>query len=88
MDLATVLYLTANTLCFCAIFPQIIKMIKTRSTKDLSLTMLVMYVISNTLLLIYGFLSNSISMAMSNLGLLTLTLLEMYLKFKYDHYKK
>ncbi|MDR0915284.1 MAG: hypothetical protein LBM22_01095 [Endomicrobium sp.] len=84
MNLATSLYLTANTLCFCAIFPQIIKMIKTRSTKDLSLTMLIMYIVANTLLLIYGFLSKSVSMALSNLGLLLLTMLEMCLKFKYD----
>jgi MtN3 and saliva related transmembrane protein len=87
MDLATILYLIANTLCFCAIFPQIIKMIKTRSTKDLSLTMLIMYLIANTLLFIYGILSKSISMALSNLGLLLLTVLETCLKFKYDEKK-
>jgi MtN3 and saliva related transmembrane protein len=88
MKLATVLYLIANTLCFCAIFPQLIKMIKTRSTKDLSLTMLIMYLIANTLLFMYGLLNKSISMAFSNLGLLILTLLETLLKFRYDGIKK
>jgi MtN3 and saliva related transmembrane protein len=81
---AECVYVIANALCLCAVLPQILKIIKTKSAKDLSIIMILMYTVANILFIVFGLLIKSIPMASTNLILLLLTAWELILKLKYD----
>ncbi|MDR0985081.1 MAG: hypothetical protein LBL53_01135 [Endomicrobium sp.] len=83
-NVAGMLYTIANVLCIIAVFPQIVKIMRTKSAKDLSLIMLMTYLISNTLLMIFALMNKSTKMVLSNLGLFILTLWEICIKLLYD----
>lgn len=66
------------------LFPQIIKAIKTRSTQDISMWMLINFNVCSFAWIIYGAYSNSWYVQLSNiLGLLS-GLLLIFLKIYYD----
>lgn len=72
---------------FIGLIPQIYKTIKTKSAEDISMAMLVNYVVCSIAWIIYGSLSDSIFVTSSNVvGLLTSALLIMQKRY-YDSNK-
>jgi len=70
------------------LFPQVYKAIKTHSTDDISMAMLLNFLICSVAWIVYGFYSNSLFVTASNiLGLLSclaLIILKFYFDKKYD----
>lgn len=76
----TVAFITS----FIGLIPQIIKSLQTKSTKDLSMIMLVNYLLCSFAWIIYGWTVESSFVIASNIvGLLTCLILIMQ-KFRYD----
>lgn len=64
-------------------FPQLIKIIKTRHTKDLSLEMYLMICAGVALWLIYGFLKSDMPLIVANLVALSINIPLLIFKLKY-----
>ena len=73
----------AASLTTLAFLPQVIKVWRSRSTKDISLPMLVTFIAGITLWLIYGLLVNAAPIIWANA--ITLVLNIVILKFKLKH---
>ena len=84
MDFITVLGLVAGGLTTFAILPQLIKILKTKSTKDISLLLFIMAFLGVILWLVYGFLINDIPVMVGNGISLLLVGSVLILKLKYD----
>lgn len=69
---------------FIGLLPQIIKSIKTKSTQDLSMLMLINYLICSIAWIIYGSGTNSFFVISSNIAGLLISLLLILLKRRYD----
>jgi MtN3 and saliva related transmembrane protein len=70
---------------FCttiAFIPQAIKIIKTKSTKDISLPMYIIYSIGLIMWLTYGYLNNSYSLIAANIITLVLSTFILTIKLK------
>lgn len=67
------------------LLPQIIKSIKTKSTKDISYIFLVTSILGSIIMIIYGFLVNSISIIITLLVSCILKIILLLLKLKYDN---
>ncbi len=80
MDFLNMLGLIAGVLTTAAFLPQVVKTWRSRSAKDLSLGMFLMFVVGVVLWLVYGILTNNIPIIFTN-GL-TLTLASTLLYFK------
>lgn len=66
-----------------ALFPQIIKIHKTKSADDLSNAMLLNFIITSILWIIYGFMSSSMPVLVCNLICFLSSLWILVLKWKY-----
>lgn len=83
MDGITILGLAAGTLTTAAFFPQLLQVLRTRSTHDISLTM---YVVINTgilLWLVYGVLVGSLPVILANAVTVCISLTILVLKLRY-----
>lgn len=69
---------------FIGLLPQIIKSYKTRSTQDLSMVMLINYLICSVAWIIYGSTTNSFFVISSNVVGLIVCVLLIILKRHYD----
>lgn len=69
---------------FIGLLPQIVKALKTRSTQDLSMAMLINYLICSFAWIFYGGFTNSGFVLWSNLLGLATSLALILLKFYYD----
>ncbi|KTD40200.1 SemiSWEET family sugar transporter [Legionella parisiensis] len=69
---------------FIGLLPQIIKSLKTKSTQDLSMIMLINYLICSVAWIIYGSSTNSFFVISSNVVGLIVSLLLILLKRHYD----
>ncbi|WP_454784507.1 SemiSWEET family sugar transporter [Legionella sp. WA2024007413] len=69
---------------FIGLLPQIIKSLKTRSTQDLSMIMLINYLICSVAWIIYGSSTDSFFVTSSNVVGLIVSLLLILLKRHYD----
>lgn len=69
---------------FIGLLPQIVKAMKTKSTQDLSMMMLVNYVICSLAWIIYGSSTNSKFVLSSNIVGLVVSLMLILLKRHYD----
>ena len=80
----------AATLTMFGFVPQIIKIYKTRSVEDVSLTMLVQYCIGIFLWMLYGFyLKNNILIISNFVSFTTLVIaVALYLKYRKNHVQK
>ncbi|WP_031563992.1 SemiSWEET family sugar transporter [Legionella wadsworthii] len=76
----TVAFITS----FIGLLPQIIKSLKTRSTQDLSMIMLINYLICSLAWIIYGSGTNSFFVISSNIVGLIVSLILIFLKRYYD----
>ena len=84
MDFIIVLGLVAGGLTTFAMLPQLIKILKTKSTKDISLLLFIMAFLGVILWLVYGFLINDIPVIVGNAISLLLVGSVLILKLKYD----
>ncbi|MEB3339068.1 MAG: SemiSWEET transporter [Leptolyngbyaceae bacterium] len=84
MDFLTILGLVAGTLTTTAFLPQVVKIWKSKSAKDISLGMLVTFCIGVFLWLIYGICLNALPVIIANAVTLVLSLINLALKIKYS----
>ncbi len=73
----------AGALSCTTFIPQVVKTFKTKSTKDISLVMFVIALVSSALWLIYGMLIDSISVTYTNVLVFISSIIMLYLKVKY-----
>ena len=73
----------AATLTTSAFLPQVLKIWRSRSTKDISLPMLVTFILGVSLWLIYGLLLNANPIIIANVITLFLNLMILGFKLKY-----
>jgi len=73
----------AATLTTSAFLPQVLKICRSRSTKDISLPMLVTFILGVSLWLIYGLLLNANPIIIANVITLFLNLMILGFKLKY-----
>lgn len=71
-----------------AFLPQIIKTIRTKSAKDVSMGMFVFFTTGVFLWIIYGVLTNTMPLIIANSVIFCLSLIQIILKIKYDKIKK
>jgi MtN3 and saliva related transmembrane protein len=76
--------ITAGALSCTTFLPQVIKTWKSKSTNDVSLIMFVIASISTFLWLIYGILIDSISIIFTNIIVLILSIMMLYLKLRFS----
>jgi len=76
-------YISA-TLTTIAFLPQIIKTVQTKSAKDVSMGMFVLFTIGVFLWIIYGILTRSYPVLIANAVIFCLALAQILLKIKYD----
>ncbi|KTD56911.1 MtN3/saliva family protein [Legionella sainthelensi] len=69
---------------FIGLLPQIVKSLKTRSTQDISMMMLINYLVCSLAWIIYGSSTNSFFVISSNVVGLIISLLLILLKRHYD----
>ena len=70
-----------------AFLPQIIKTIRTKSAKDVSMGMFVFFTTGVFLWIIYGVLTNTMPLIIANSVIFCLSLIQIILKIKYDKIK-
>lgn len=83
MDLTNTLGFMAASLTTIAFLPQVIQVWRSRSTKDISLPMLITFIAGITLWLIYGLLVNAAPIYLANALTLILNLVILRFKLKY-----
>jgi len=83
MDIITIIGLLAATCTTTSFIPQIVKSVKTKNTKDLSLRMYLILAIGTLLWSIYGILNKSLPIIIANTIALSFSLIILALKFKY-----
>lgn len=83
MDAVTLLGLTAGTLTTISFLPQVIRIWKTRSTKDISMGMFITFCIGIFLWALYGFAINSMPVIITNIVTFVLAFAILLLKLRY-----
>ena len=83
MNYVTILGFVAGTLTTAAFIPQVIKIWKTRSTKDISLGMFIILCTGLFLWVVYGILIKSLPVVAANAVSLVLALSILVLKIKH-----
>ena len=83
MSYLTSLGLTAGFCTTIAFIPQVLKTWKTRSAKDLSLAMFVVYLMGILLWLLYGVLLGDIAIVLANAATAALAAGVLYFKLRY-----
>lgn len=81
--LTLILGLTAGTFCTISFLPQVIKVCKSRHTKDLSLITFAMLSLGVLLWLIYGLIKKDIAIILANALTLVLTIIILIMKLRY-----
>ena len=74
----------AGTLATCAFVPQVYKTYKTKSAKDVSMSMFVIFASGTILWIIYGIMSKKPPIYISNMIIFVLAAFQIALKIKYD----
>ncbi|MBY0435027.1 MAG: SemiSWEET transporter [Cyclobacteriaceae bacterium] len=83
MEPTKILGLLAGTLTTIAFIPQVIKTYQSRSAKDLSLVMFLIFFTGTGLWLTYGLLRNDVPVIAANSVTMVLAALMLVLKFRY-----
>ncbi|WP_292370455.1 SemiSWEET family sugar transporter [Methanoregula sp. UBA64] len=83
MDTITLVGFIAGTLTTAAYIPQVVRSWRLKETKDLSLSMLVLYAAGVSLWLVYGIWVNSLPVIAANGVSLVLILVLLGIKLKY-----
>ena len=88
MDYIKLLGLVAGTITSVTFLPQVIRIYKTKSAKDLSSTMLGMLIVGVAMWLAYGIAINDIAIMYTNGMVLFLSLIMLYFKFRFKENQK
>lgn len=83
MDFVTTIGLCAGTLTTIAFLPQVIKTWRSRSAGDISLSMLIMFLVGLCLWLLYGIYLQALPVIISNFVTILLNLVILWFKLKY-----
>ncbi|NLL15423.1 MAG: SemiSWEET transporter [Fibrobacter sp.] len=83
MDFVTIIGLIAGSFTTISFFPQVIRVFKTRSTRDISLWMFLLFTIGVLLWLIYGIYLKQWPVILSNLLTLISAIIILGFKLKY-----
>lgn len=83
MIIAEIIGYVATLLSVVSFLPQVLKSWKTKSTKDVSLHMYLIFTTSQILWLVYGILIHSLPLAIANAIIFSLSLSVLILKVKY-----
>jgi MtN3 and saliva related transmembrane protein len=83
MDFTNILGFMAASCTTLAFLPQVIQVWRSRSTKDISLPMLITFIAGISLWLIYGLLVNAAPIYIANMVTLLLNLVILRFKLKY-----
>lgn len=83
MKLAEILGLAAGTITSITFLPQVIRIWKTRSVKDISMLMMVLLVLGTSCWLTYGLLMKDTAIIYTNIMVLAMSLIMLYFKIKY-----
>ena len=86
MDSVTILGYAAGALTTISLLPQVIKIWKSRSARDISPVMFIVFSVGITLWIIYGFAIDSMPVIVANFVSLLLGLVILWLKFKFRHH--
>lgn len=76
--------LIAGGLTTIAFIPQVYKTWKTKSAKDVSMHMFVLFITGVILWIVYGIVNNAPAVLLSNMAIFMLAALQICLKIKYD----
>jgi len=79
----TIIGLIAATLTTTAFFPQAIKAVKTKSTKDISLVMFLILCLGIFLWLVYGVIIKDLPLILANIVTFILAMIILVCKLKY-----
>ncbi len=83
MNFNTIIGLAAGSLTTLALLPQVIKVIKEKKTRDISLGMYIMYLLGISLWFTYGILLNNIPIILTNIVSMILSVIIFYYKLRY-----
>lgn len=83
MKLAELLGLAAGTITSITFLPQVIRIWKTKSVKDISMLMMVLLVLGTSCWLTYGLLMSDTAIIYTNIMVLAMSLIMFYFKIKY-----
>jgi MtN3 and saliva related transmembrane protein len=83
MDYIKILGLAAGTISSITFLPQVIRIWKTKSAKDLSLNMLGLLILGVGMWLAYGLLVKDVAIIYTNSMVLTMSLIMLYFKFRF-----
>jgi MtN3 and saliva related transmembrane protein len=79
--------LIAGTLTTISFLPQLVKIVKNKSAKDVSLLMFLIFTLGILLWLVYGILTLTLAIIIANSVTIVLALSILILKIKYDRKK-
>ncbi len=83
MTAIEILGLAAGTISSITFLPQVIRVWKTKSAKDLSFNMLLLLILGVTMWLTYGILQKDVAIIYTNSMVLTMAFIMFYFKLKF-----
>ena len=83
MKLVEILGLAAGTITSITFLPQVIRIWKTKSVKDISFLMMLLLILGTSLWLTYGLLFKDTAIIYTNVMVLIMSLIMFYFKVKY-----
>lgn len=83
MNFLNILGMVAGTLCTISFLPQLVKIWKSKSAKDISMGMFIIFSIGISLWILYGFFIKSFPIVVANLATLLLAFIIIIMKVKY-----
>ncbi|MFZ4769966.1 MAG: SemiSWEET transporter [Ferruginibacter sp.] len=83
MDYIKLLGLAAGTISSITFLPQVIRIWKTKSAKDLSLNMLALLILGVSMWLTYGIMVKDVAIIYTNSMVLTMSFIMLYFKFRF-----
>lgn len=84
MPFVEILGYTAGAITALTFLPQVIKTGKEKSAKDISLLMFVIAAVNESLWIVYGVLLNNMVIILTNITVLTMALIMIYFKLRYN----
>ncbi len=88
MTILEILGLSAGTITSITFLPQVIRIWKTKSAKDLSLSMLGLLILGVTMWLVYGIMARDIAIIYTNSMVLLMSLVMVFFKFRFNNTQK
>ena len=83
MQIAQIIGLIAGTITSITFLPQVIRIWKTRSAKDLSMLMMIMLIVGTSLWLSYGLMIKDAAIIYTNSMVLAMSMIMLFFKLKY-----